>query len=398
MLTYSDLLEACRPGGANVLTAITELAPAAGDHASVAPAKFVRRGTSVFDFETRYIDGEPQRVVTIDSKQSQLNRAEAALRSDMLDDVEPINRVPRIEVSYGEEVFSDLDLPHRAFDGHIRAGFIDDAPACENERYRAIRDCTPGDSSAALAAAPAFLVFGGWDSTRKSHQVRQRSSLVGEIIGVLGDQESSDSDVTGMRGGARVDPVGMSVQLSGADMQKILEPQSAELSPKFVDDLTTKIRKAKNSELSGSSVGLGGIPPALEALGGVACKRIIRSWVLSFAALRQLRFGAGPEGDAAGRALLAAFALSGLTRADRELYLRANCDLVEKSEPVFTLDQRYGQSREIGFVDVDTADEILREAIDHAAQAANITWDGQILHVKGNPVVVEAAAADSEDE
>jgi len=55
--------------------------------------------------------------------------------------------------------------------------------------------------------------------------------------------------------------------------------------------------------VSASMLGLGGIPPTLEALAGVACHRIIRSHVLSFAALRQIRFGSSPEGDAACRAL-----------------------------------------------------------------------------------------------
>jgi CRISPR-associated protein Csb1 len=53
-------------------------------------------------------------------------------------------------------------------------------------------------------------------------------------------------------------------------------------------------------------LGLGGIPPTLDTLAGVACIRIIRSDVLSFATLRQIRFGADAEGNAACRALLAA--------------------------------------------------------------------------------------------
>lgn len=399
MLTYSDLFDACSPGGASVLTAVTELGAAAGDHASVAPAKFVRGNRSVFDFQTRFIDGTPQRVVTIDSKQSMLNRAEAALRADMLDGDPVISRIPRIEVSYGEDRYSDLDLPHRAFDGHIRAGTIDGVPATESDTYRAVRDSGPGDSSAALGTAPAFLVFGGWDASRKSHQVRRRSALVGEIIGVLADQDAPDEEQIGMRGGARVDPVGMSVQLDAAGMQEVLEPQIHELSPKLVEDIESKIKKAKKgTALSGANLGLGGIPPALETIGGVSCRRIIRSWVLSFATLRQLRFGADPEGDAAGRALLAALAFAGMTRADRELYLRANCDLVEKGAPALTLDERHGRSRDLGELDVAAADALLEEAIERAAEATGVDWSGQVLDVAGNPRIIEGAAAEDEDE
>ena len=101
--------------------------------------------------------------------------------------------------------------------------------------------------------------------------------------------------------------------------------------------------KAKNGKLvSASMLGLGGIPPTLDTLSGVACERVIRSHVLSFATLRQIRFGAGADGDAACRALLAALALNALARSDAELYLRANCDLRERGPSEVEIDQRGG--------------------------------------------------------
>ena len=39
-LSLEHLIEAARPGGPSVLTEVTELAPAAGEHASVAPARY----------------------------------------------------------------------------------------------------------------------------------------------------------------------------------------------------------------------------------------------------------------------------------------------------------------------------------------------------------------------
>src|SRR5439155_17240026 len=101
-----------------------------------------------------------------------------------------------------------------------------------------------------------------------------------------------------------------------------------------------------------SMLGLGGIPPTLETLAGVACHRIVRSHVLSFAALRQMRFGAGAEGDAACRALLAALALNALARSDSELYLRANCDLRESAAPVVEIDQRGDGRRRLSALSV----------------------------------------------
>jgi CRISPR-associated protein Csb1 len=82
-ISYDLLAQASVPGGASCLTSVTELEPAAGPHASLAPAKFAspdsrdKKGT--YAYEHRYLGGEARTAVLIDSKQSQLNRCEAAL-------------------------------------------------------------------------------------------------------------------------------------------------------------------------------------------------------------------------------------------------------------------------------------------------------------------------------
>lgn len=401
-IKFEDLKKACAPGGASTLVSVTELKPAAGEHASVAPAKFVEGNKSTFAFETRYIDGEAARVVLIDSKQSQLNRAEAAIMQDIRAEHPVMRKLPRIEVTYendGKSIsYTDLELPHRFADGHIRAGKIDGQPATAHEKYRAVRNSTPADLSALLDTAPAAAVFGGWDSLRKKNQLRLRSALVGEIIGVLADQARSGEAQLSRRGGARVDPLEMSVRLSAVDMEQLVKSQEGELSDKFISKRREDIKKAKkDTALSGSVLGLGGIPPQLEALGGVACQKIIRSWVLSFATLRQLRFGKNEEANIAARALLAAFGLSAIARAEQELYLRANCDLVEAEEPQVTLDGRYGNTRPMNHITVELADDLLAQAIDYAQSHHVAHWDGQILTVTGNPVILRGAVAESED-
>ena len=401
-IKFEDLKKACASGGASTLVSVTELKPAAGEHASVAPAKFVEGNKSTFAFETRYIDGEAARVVLIDSKQSQLNRAEAAIMQDIRAEHPVMRKLPRIEVTYendGKSIsYTDLELPHRFADGHIRAGKIDGQPATAHEKYRAVRNSTPADLSALLDTAPAAAVFGGWDSLRKKNQLRLRSALVGEIIGVLADQNLSGEEQLSRRGGARVDPLEMSVRLSAADMEQLVKSQEGELSDKFVSKRREDIKKAKkDTAFSGSVLGLGGIPPQLEALGGVACQKIIRSWVLSFATLRQLRFGKNEEANIAARALLAALGLSAIARAEQELYLRANCDLVEAEEPQVTLDGRYGNIRPLNHITVELADDLLAQAIDYAQSHHVAHWDGQILTVTGNPVILRGAVAESED-
>jgi len=129
----------------------------------------------------------------------------------------------------------------------------------------------------------------------------------------------------------------------------------------------------------------------------VACERIFRSHVLSFAALRQIRFSAGTEGDVACRVLLAAVALNALARSDAELSLRANCDLIESSPTVLTLDRRYGDTDQFSSLSITEADQLLQEALVLAETEAGVVWNGVTLSITGNPAIV-AGAVDDLDE
>ena len=424
-ITLADLIENVKLGGGSVITSSTELEPAAGPHASVAPAKYVdgkgQAAKSVFVYETRYIvekpedqdepkkeeaktaenavKGKPQTVVLIDSKQSELNRAEAAIEQGRQYGDEAVVKIPRAVVTYqtenGPVEYTDLELSHRIFDGHFRAGTIDGKLITENDDYRALRNCTPADMSALLNTAPAALLFGAWDSTRKSNQVRLRSALVGEIIGVLADQKRTGEEQQARRSGARVDAVAASVKLAPRDMESLVNDQEAELSPGNIGARRNEIKKAKaDDRISASHLGLGSIPPSFEEIGGVACRRIIRSWVLSLASLRQLRFGQDETKNVAARALLAALGLNAIARAERELYIRANCDLIESAAPVVTLDQRFGEKKPFAPLTVEHTDQLLLEAIENAKKAGVADWNGQTFKVEGNPIIIKNATAE----
>ncbi|MBE6474545.1 MAG: type I-U CRISPR-associated protein Cas7 [Actinomyces succiniciruminis] len=394
-ITLQHLLDACSRGGASVLTSVTPLVPAAGPHASVAPAKFSERSNSVFAYERRFWGGKAVDAVVIDSKQSQNNRLEDAVATAIADGDAVLSRLPRIELRFSDgQVFSDLELPHRAFDGQIRAGTINGRPATDADEYRALRDATITHARPLLERSPMTLLLGGWDASRKSHQGRYRSILVGEIIGILADQDGNPKSHQSKRGGARIDPLGAKIELDKAGRKAIADAQKDELSKKTYEKSVGK------DETEGlARLGIGGIPPSLEQLGGVACQAIIRSHVLSFAALRALRFDSdSPAGDVACRAVLAALALDGLARADAELLLRANCDLREAGAPVVKLDKRYGQEETFDPLTIEQAQELLAEAIAHAEQTAGLKWDGSVLAVDGNPAILAAASDDSRDE
>ncbi|MGI5951121.1 MAG: type I-G CRISPR-associated RAMP protein Csb1/Cas7g [Brooklawnia sp.] len=397
MLDLTTLIASCTAGGPSVLASVTELCPAAGEHAAIAPARYVSGRSAAYAFETRNIDGEPADAVLVDSKAAQLNRMEGAIALAIEEGDPALSRMPRMTVTYGREVWADYEAPHRAFDGHFRAGTVDGTPLTKTDEYRAMRNCTPANARPLLEQSPVSLAFGAWDSTRRSNQVRFRSAIVGEIIGVLVDQTGGGRDVP-KRGGGRSDSISPSVKVSAKAMELLLEAQEDELSPKTVQEIRKSVKSAKQADLSGSVLGLGSIPPALSTLGLVACSRIIRSHVLSFSTLRQLRFGSPGEGDVAARALVAALALYSLTLSNQELLLRANCDLVEAGPPAFRLDGRHGTSRDLGTLTPETMQAVLLEAIEHAEATLGIRWEGQILAVEGNPIVAGGTEADPDEE
>lgn len=387
-------------GGPSALSSVTALAPAAGPHAAVAPAKYVtaRGSDQTYVYDTRYIHGEARRTVLIDSSQSQGNRIEAAIAGAILDGHPVLGRIPRIEVTYERdgqaEIYSDLTLPHRAFDAHIRAGTVDGAPTTDDARYRAARDANPLNASALLNLSPISLVLGSWDASRKTRQGRWASAVTGEIVGVLADQrEGSPSP---RKGGARVDPVGMRAQVGGTALRGLADAQRDELSPKTYGDIVKAAAKLKGGETtSASALGFGGIPPSLSQLGGVSCSQIIRSNVLSFATLRQIRFGAGPRGDSAIRALLAALALNGLVRSHAELYLRAHCHLVEAAPSSTSIDRRNGRHEDVVLPDIAEADALLAAALADAGEHAGLDWHGQVFAVLGDPAIVAGVEDDA---
>jgi CRISPR-associated protein Csb1 len=280
---------------------------------------------------------------------------------------------------------TDLDLPHRAFDAHIRAGKHAGVPVTQDPTYRAARDATPLNASSLLALSPASILFGSWDATRKAHQGRWASVLTGEIIGVLTDQ-GIDEKTTPRKGGARVDPIGMSIYLDPTAKKTIAEAQKDDLSKKTYEAFVKEKGKV-------SVLGFGGIPPTLGQLGLVSCSAIIRSHVLSLATLRQIRFGRGAEGDAAIRAVLAALAINGLVRSDAELYLRAHCHLVEDGPTVTTIDRRHGRVEELTLPEVHEVDALLDSAIDNARSVAGLDWHGQVFEVDGDPAVYAGASS-----
>lgn len=390
-MELTSLFDHLRRGGAATLNHPATYAVAAG--AVVAPARYAGRGGSEFVFETRYVDGEFRRTALIDAKQSQSNRAEDGLLTARRDEG-PAARIPVIEVRYeGREPLTDLQLPHRAFDAHIRFGTQDGSPVVGRSWYHALRDATHADLSPLFVTSPATLAFGGWDSSRKTGQLRLRGLFVSELFGVVADGD----DRLSRRSGARLDPLGQDFHVTPDEFDGLLGRQREHLSPKLIDKLDKEVQGArkKNAQtLSAAALNLGGVPPGTEAPYGVAVPEVRRARTLSLAGLRRLRFGGAVEEDVAARGALLALLLLGAAYSDADPELRAYCDVAAPQAHTLLDDKEVELD-----LSIEACDAFLGEALERLP--ARLGWSAQVQAVTGDPSLNRGAedttADDAED-
>lgn len=360
--------------------------------AILAPARYAGSGSSgaQFVFETRFIDGEFRRAALIDSKQSQANRAEAGLL-EARERGGAAARIPVMEVRYADRApLYDLNMPHRAFDAHVRFARDDGEPVVNKDWYRALRDSTHADLSAVFTTSPATIAFGGWDSTRRTGQLRLRGLLVSELFGVVADGREALS----RRSGARLDPLGQDVYVSPDQMWELLERQREHLSPKLakkIGESIDKARKKKAETMSASELGLGGIPPATDVAFGVSVPEVRRARTFSLAGLRRLRFGGSAQEDVAARGALLAMLLLGAAHADANPDLRAYCD-VQAPRARTALDAEEVQLD----LSIEACEGFLAQAIERLPE--RLAWEGQVRALEGDPEIGGGAVDDTGEE
>jgi len=299
-------------------------------------------------YERRRLNGADIWCVLVDSVQSQANRLEECLLAAISDGIP----IPYVEVDFteanldGVTKITSLDAPHRVYDAILRDSLYNGAPFMESDVGKRLAKAKSADASALLETSPTALLFGAWHSTGQGGGLGAKFSrcLISEIVAVevpvdttsnntgrlqfhendveltwrSGREKISGIDVTtsGRRTGGRVDPLGV---LKGLERVKIFK------SPSGWN--ITKEGAGKNAkEAKPSEINHGNIRPSVQRL-GITCDHLEHSFVLSFAALRRLRFGS-PEKDAAGRGLLAALGLVAIAEQDAQGYaLRSRCDL-----------------------------------------------------------------------
>jgi len=388
-MELDSLADHLRRGGAATLNHPATYAVA--DGAVIAPARYAGQSGSEFVFEQRWIGGEFRPTVLIDSKGSQNNRSEEGLMAARRDG-SAATQIPTIAVAYPGRALLDLELPHRAFDAHIRAASQDGAPVVAEQWYRDLRDATAVDLTPVFTASPATVGFGGWDSSRKRGQLRLRSLYVSELFGVVSDDEARRLS---RRSGARLDPLGQDFHVSPDEFERLLAGQRDHMSPKKVaalESVLAKARKGKDGQtVSAAALGLGGIPPSLESAYGVSVPEVRRARTYSLAGLRRLRFGGSQDDDVAARTALLAMLLIGAAYADADPEIRAYCDLAAPSGKIFL------DGLEVAVpVSIEACEAFLAAAISELPE--RLAWLGQSVVLQGAPELERGAVASEGDQ
>jgi CRISPR-associated protein Csb1 len=351
-------------------------------------------------FETRRINRENVLCVLIDSVQSQANRIEEALKATR--DTGDI-AFPTIAVEFsGTEVgdigrITTLDAPHRVFDAIIRDSELGGVRFRETDAGKRLIGAKTQNARAVYELSPTALLLGAWNSTGEGGGLGAKfpRCIVSEIVGVgvaVEAQVDARSGVvrdrpSGQRTGSRIDPLGIR---SGVTVYRLSNGDWS------LDAPEDKKGKSAGKEVRPSEINHSNITPSVAPL-GVSIDYADHRFVLSFAALRRLRFvgNSGPvsAADLAAQTALAALGLVAAAAQDRYGYfLRSRCDLVpeEGGSHGFEIVGADGRPHPID-VDFKSACHLAAAAAE-AASAVGIGWNAEDLILKPQDKLVQLVA------
>jgi CRISPR-associated protein Csb1 len=408
-LTFSKLQELVRTGAA--ARTRVELQPAGGPGTKVFPPTYAG---AVYATEKRRLPGYPEPVdcVLLDSVQSQANRMEEALQQAI--DLGRI-QLPVVEVDFtgffpGDDKpealrllepigkVTSLQAPHRIVDAILRDSIVVE----ENKQFRSkdessygqrLRRVTAQNATALFELCPTALLLGMWDSTgpKGGLGAKFERAMVSEIVGI--------NAVKGCKTSSRIDPLAIQRQAGplyqSASGGWTLDPSRAE---KQKDQ---PLRMGKDGRPSEANHG--NFPPSISEkdrdgeflAGGVTIDRAEQTIVLSFPALRRLRFPINneaqsrPEVDIVARTVLAALGLcAAALAAEAGLDLRSRC-LLWPTEPLkWELLGQPGQMEKDIVLTADQAIELLKDAIAKAT-AMGLPWRTTPLQLRPSDELVK---------
>jgi len=408
------------------------LQPAGGDGTKIFPPTYAG---AVYATEKRRLPGykDPVNCVLLDSVQSQANRMEEALQQAI--DSGRLKKagfsLPLIEVDFttfwdpekkNDELndktrllepvgkISSLQAPHRIADAILRDSSVKEKTKDEKEEDRPFRgdknESTYGQQLRRVSAqnattlfelCPTALLFGMWDSTgpKGGLGAKFERAMVSEIVGINAEP--------GVRSSSRIDP--LSIQLDAGPLYEAADGQgnSWTLDPASAkQDNGSPVKIGKEGKPSEANHG--NIKPDLKDKkgqpfhGGVTFSSAEQTVVLSFPALRRLRFpikndnsemNLDYEVDVAARTVLAALGLcAAALAAEAGLDLRSRCLLWPTNPLSWELLGKPGTKEEGLTLEADAAIKLLKEAVD-AAKALKLPWREEPLVLTPSNDLVE---------
>lgn len=396
-ITYEELREAVAGDGVGIRSR-TVLEPLGGSGDKVFPPTYgvPDSAETKYAVETRRVDGTDVDSVLLDSVASQANRFELALLEAVRDGELSI---PLISVDFRDSdgladlgLLSSLEVPHRVYDAILRDSLLEDKVFRLSDPGRALTEATTRSAAALFHHNPATLLFGGWDSTgpKGGRGSKFERSITSEVVAI--------GISRGVKTASRIDPMG--IELAAATIYEVadelgwtLDPEMA-MTDKEGKPIPKKSGGARQDERPGrpSQINHGNVRPSIDTkAGGVTADEIVATTVLSFVALRRLRFPVDHEGnavdtarrgevEAAARAALAALGLAATVLAFEDGFdLRSRCVLAPVSVQEFELLNRSGGEPDRFKLAHDEAVGLVNEAAS-ASAAAGLPWvTGELL-------------------
>lgn len=394
-----EQLRAAVAGDAVALRSKMTLQPAGGRGDKVFPPTYAVEGGASHQYavEERQI-GDADKVsctVLLDSVASQANRAELALLEGW--ECEELDfPVPYVDFSNHTEVdyekLTVLEAPHRIADAIFRDSLLDGKLFHLSDIGRAIMDATPRNADALFRYSPTSLLFGMWNSTGRDggQGSKFQRAYVSEVVGL-------DAKV-GKKVGGRIDPLQIEKVakddrvFNSANPEEVWthDPQQAER--RGGQPVPAERGSGKGEAGQPSKINHGNIPPQIDAkAGGVTISEARQTTLISFAALRRLRFNKyfDREAEVAARTAVAALGVAAIAyQHETDFDLRSRCLLLPEHSPRLELLKRDGTASEDVSVDRTSAARILAEAASHCADA-KVGWESEEVCLEPAPKLIE---------
>ncbi len=399
LLTFEKLHGAVA-GDAVALRSRITLQPAGGEGDKVFPPSYSVDGRAEHKYavEERQVGGDerPSTTVLLDSVASQANRAEMGLLEGW-ERGELAFPVPYVDFSEigGVTDFDKLtvlEAPHRLADAIFRDSLLDCTLFRLSDIGVSITNATPRNATALFRFSPTSLLFGMWDSTGPKGGLGSKfqRAYVSEIVGF---------DVSvGRKVGSRIDPLQMEKvapedkAFKSADSSEVwtTNPDDAEKDKRGVPALASRAGEGGEAGQP-SKINHGNIVPSIDAqAGGVTISRALQTTVVSFAALRRLRFrGFDFEAEMAARSAVAALGVAAIAyQYENDFDLRSRCLLLPTHPPRLEMLGRDGSAGEVVDLNRGAAAEVLSAAAEHARDAG-IGWESGTIRLKPAPKLLE---------